>query len=351
MNREEVTDVACDYRERVLRYLRENTEDPGVERHLEECMECRALVEGYLEKEKELDIPEAGYEGTDEELKERVVHFEKGTRRILVFTLVGFVLGWFSIAYFTDSFLVTKVILAIPYKACEMLHNLFHSHPYSYYGGNGMFTEFNEFFPGRGLLTFLAERITPVLIGGAVYGSLAYFTGDSRIFTLRRYLKFAAIWAAVVLLWTGALLKADTLLAAKDDRMEDVTGFFLATDSQGNGFYEEKEPGANDTVFRLLRDALYQEGNPLKRIGAEVREPEDELQLQIFLGKYRRDSMICRLNPKEHYLVTERGTVYRVPEEFSRYMTQYQEDCFESIYEEYYGEEAGENEEAGGMEN
>ena len=133
--------------------------------------------------------------------------------------------------------------------------------------------------------------------------------------------------------------------------MEDVTGFFLATDSQGNGFYEEKEPGANDTVFRLLRDALYQEGNPLKRIGAEVREPEDELQLQIFLGKYRRGSMICRLNPKEHYLVTERGTVYRVPEEFSRYMTQYQEDCFESIYEEYYWEEAGENEEAGGMEN
>ena len=168
MNREEVTDVACDYRERVLKYLRENTEDPGVERHLEECMECRALVEGYLEKEKELDIPEAGYEGTDEELKERVVHFEKGTRRILVFTLVGFVLGWFSIAYFTDSFLVTKVILAIPYKVSEMLHNLFHSHPYSYYGGNGMFTEFNEFFPGRGLLTFLAERITPVLIGGAV---------------------------------------------------------------------------------------------------------------------------------------------------------------------------------------
>ena len=34
-----------------------------MERHLEECMECRALVEGYLEKEKELDIPEAGYEG------------------------------------------------------------------------------------------------------------------------------------------------------------------------------------------------------------------------------------------------------------------------------------------------
>lgn len=77
MNREEVTAVACDYRDRVLEYLRGNTEDPEVEKHLEECGECRALVEGYLEKEKELDIPEAGYGGTDEGLKERVVHFEK----------------------------------------------------------------------------------------------------------------------------------------------------------------------------------------------------------------------------------------------------------------------------------
>ncbi len=351
MNREEVTAVACDYRDRVLEYLRGNTEDPEVEKHLEECGECRALVEGYLEKEKELDIPEAGYGGTDEGLKERVVHFEKGTRRILVFTLVGFVLGWFSITYFTDSFLVTKVILAIPYKASEMLHNLFHAQPYGYYSGNSMFTEFNEFFPGRGLLTFLAERITPVMIGGAVYGSLAYFTGDSKIFTLRRYLKFAAVWAAVVLLWTGALLKADTVMAAKDDCMEDVTGFFLATESRGNGYYEEDEPGGIDTIFRILRDALYQDGNPLERLSPNVRVPEDELQLRIFLGKYRQDSMICEVNPKEHYLVTEHGTVYRVPEEFSRYMVQYQEDCLESLYDEYDGEEMMTDEETGGMEN
>ena len=35
MNREEVTAVACDYRDRVLEYLRGNTEDPEVEKHLE----------------------------------------------------------------------------------------------------------------------------------------------------------------------------------------------------------------------------------------------------------------------------------------------------------------------------
>ena len=60
---------------------------------------------------------------------------------------------------------------------------------------------------------------------------------------------------------------------------------------------------------------------------------------------------ICEVNPKEHYLVTEHGTVYRVPEEFSRYMVQYQEDCLESLYDEYDGEETMTDEETGGMEN
>ena len=49
--------------------------------------------------------------------------------------------------------------------------------------------------------------------------------------------------------------------------------------------------------------------------------------------------------------VTEHGTVYRVPEEFSRYMVQYQEDCLESLYDEYDGEEMMTDEETGGMEN
>lgn len=82
--------------DRVLEYLRGNTEDPEVEKHLEECGECRALVEGYLEKGKELDIPEAGYGGTDEGLKERVVHFEKGTRRIDHASESRFITGRYS---------------------------------------------------------------------------------------------------------------------------------------------------------------------------------------------------------------------------------------------------------------
>ncbi len=46
-------------------------------------------------------------------------------------------LGWFSITYFTDSFLVTKVILAIPYKASEMSGTICFTPSHSYYGGNG----------------------------------------------------------------------------------------------------------------------------------------------------------------------------------------------------------------------
>ena len=109
--------------------------------------------------------------------------------------------------------------------------------------------------------------------------------------------------------------------------MEDVTDSFWQQTARETVFMKRRSR-ERTTLFSVFSGMPLSGGKSPERIGAEVREPEDELQIQIFLGKYRRDSMICRLNPKEHYLVTERGTVYRVPEEFSRYMTQYQEDCF-----------------------
>lgn len=326
--------MECNYRDRVLEYLRGDSEDEEAERHLETCETCRAMMEGYLEKERELEIPAAGYAGEDKVLKEQVTHFEKGTRRIVVFTLVGLVLGWFSIAYISDSFIVTKIILAIPYKISEAIHNLIHTHPYSYYEINGMLTDFNEFFPNSRLLTFLAERLTPVLIGGAIYGSLAYFTGDSRIFTLKRYLKFAAVWAGIILLWNVGLLALNRSFAQKDDLAEDVTGFFLVTEERGSGFYENNDDSdVGAMICGRLKNALYSDGNPLVRLYGIERRIENELQLCLYLGKIRQGTMIVFLNPKDNYMVTEYGTVYQIPEEFSDYMMEFQRDCFDSMIE------------------
>ena len=46
--------MGCSYKNRVLDYLKGKNEDPDIEKHIENCPECSALVEGYLEKEKEL---------------------------------------------------------------------------------------------------------------------------------------------------------------------------------------------------------------------------------------------------------------------------------------------------------
>ena len=46
--------------------------------------------------EEEIEIPEVSYEGEDSKLLELVGKFKKGTLRIIIFTLVGAAMGWFS---------------------------------------------------------------------------------------------------------------------------------------------------------------------------------------------------------------------------------------------------------------
>ena len=139
----------------------------------------------------EIVIPKITCGKNDDVLLERVVKLKKGTLRIIVFMLVGMVMGWFSYSYVQDSFIITKVILCIPYKISEAIYT-------SIIGTDAFRTSieeicFNSYFPQNFLATFLAERITPVLIGSMIYGSLAYFTGDKRVFTLQRFVKFAGV--------------------------------------------------------------------------------------------------------------------------------------------------------------
>lgn len=309
----------CGMREQVLRYLRGDTfvDTKKVEAHIEQCAECAALVEGYTEKEQELALEMEGFLGEDKKLKEQVVHYEKGTRRIVIFTLVGLLMGWFSIQYYTDSFLVTKVILAIPYKLGEMLHNVLHSPHSDFLAG-----EFNEFFPGDSLCTFLAERIVPVLFGGAIYGSLAYFTGDKRIFTLKRYLAFAAVWAAVILGFTGAVFGLSAYREKKADGLENVNYFFLSSPHTGSGFGEGMGEETRDNTYEKLINAFYADDMPaLCRL--EERKVEKEVPVELGMGaSYLTEVMV---NYEENYLVTQRGTTYRISEQFAAYVKEYYE--------------------------
>lgn len=156
-------------------------------------------------KQERIYIPEVVYTGEDKVLKERVTKFKAGSLRIFLFTIVGFVMGAYSHNYIADDFIVTKIILAIPYKICEAIYvfligtdakEILHT-----YGiVNGLFT---SFFPCSMLATFLAEKLTTIFISGAIYGSAAYFTGDKRVFTLQRFFKFFACWCVIILILIG----------------------------------------------------------------------------------------------------------------------------------------------------
>ena len=160
--------------------------------------------------QEQIMIPKVVYQGEDQKLKERIGKFKAGTFRIILFTIVGMVMGWFSMEYYADEFLLTKIILAIPYKISEAIYvtiigtdaeNILRECSYVS----------TEFFPLSPIATLLAERGTPVLIGGAIYGALAYFTGDKRVFTLNRFVKFFGIWCAVILLYIGAVYGVNAL--------------------------------------------------------------------------------------------------------------------------------------------
>ncbi len=312
----------CDMQKEVLAYLRGEPEIDvrRVEKHIEECSVCSAMVEGYMEKAQELSLELEGFQGDDNKLKERVIHYNKGFRRIVIFTLVGLVMGWLSIYYYTDNFPVTKIILAVPYKMSEMLHNILHQPDYRSYVCLDLQTRFNEFFPGDSLCTFLAERIVPVLFGGAIYGSLAYFTGAKKVFTLRRYLKFAGIWATAILSFTGIIFGVNKYREKAADKLQNADYFLLYSESgMGSGFGEELGSEERTASYEKLYAAFYENGMPVKDKGIS-REPEKEVALNIGMNFYLTEVYV---NYEEKYLITANNTGYRISDSFAGYVGEF----------------------------
>lgn len=190
--------------------------------------------------QERIDIPKVVYQGEDKVLKERVTKFKEGSFRIILFIIVGLIMGAYSHNYIADDFIVTKIILAIPYKICETIYVFLIGTDakevlYLYGVQNGLFT---EFFPCSMLATFLAEKVTTILISGAIYGSLAYFTGDKRVFTLQRFLKFAACWCVVILLVIGASYGVN---AIDKTRMNGDLQLNQINEYTENGFVESED--------------------------------------------------------------------------------------------------------------
>ncbi len=310
--------MLCEYKEKVLNYLKNDSSDNGIEEHIENCEFCNALVEGYLEREKELlpVIPKTEYSGSSQKLKMKIIKYNRGRRRIAVFTVIGLLMGWLSFSYTKDTFFITKLIMAIPYKISEMIYLTLHKTPYMYresYAGL-----INAFFPQSMLITFLAERITPVLIGGAIYGSLGYFTGDKKIFTLSKYLRFAALWCSVILLWIGVVFAGNAISIKQNEQLKDIRGFFLNAEDHGSGFYQEEE---RSETFEILRSSL---GDvTLLRETKEYEVSDAKTTVGIYMGFSRY--CLTTVNWEEKYMIMDTGRVIAIPEAFAKLVQEYYE--------------------------
>lgn len=278
-----------------------------------------------MEEQRKIEIPEIVYQGDDKKLKERVFKFKTGSFRIAVFTIVGFIMGVFSRNYVGIAFFPMKLIMAIPYKASEAIY-------VSVIGTDAArlmvnFEErwafmFTEFFPHSYIATFLAENFTTVLIGGAVYGSLAYFTGDSRVFTLRRFLKFVSVWCGMILIVVGSAYLVN-VKAIWDNENLKGDPFFFMRNSAGSG---SSISGAQ------IKEFFYSE---LEVIEIE-RDWDEELELEITFNSVRYCA--CRVNYDKQYLVTEQGKTYHISEEFAQVIREFEEKGV--IGPEYIGGES-----------
>lgn len=262
------------------------------------------------DKQDRITIPKVVYQGEDKTLTERVAKFKAGTFRIIVFTIVGFIMGYFSHNYVYDTFWPTKLITAIPYKICEAIY-VFIIGTDAPERASLHYWEWTEFFPHSLIATVLAETLTTVLIGGALYGALAYFTGDKRVFTLQRFLKFFTCWCVVILLTIGATYGINAKAKADNEKFYGDAGFFLY-DGEGRG----ANTGRGETQ-EMLQKYFYSDLNPIE----VTRNREKEVPLGICYGMTRYG--LYQINYEERYIVTEAGQTYSVSPEFAQVVEDY----------------------------
>ena len=269
----------------------------------------------HMEQENKLEIPSIVYHGDDKKLKERVRKFKAGTFRIVLFTIVGFIMGHYSHTYVGENFLPMKAVLAIPYKLNEALYVSILGTDAMVRGTEEycMFGFFTEFFPHSYLATFLAETVTTVLIGGAVYGTLAYFTGDRKVFTMQRFLKFAGCWCVAILMCV-VMVYGFNIKAVADNEALIGKPVIRLYDREG-----KSDSAENAVVESLLEECVY---SGLEREDLQ-RDYEREVYIRITFSSFR--TTVCRINFEEGYLVAEKGTTYRIPEGYAQIMKNYAE--------------------------
>ncbi len=299
----------CKYHDRVLSYLNSHgSDDPELEAHIAGCPQCSAMVDEYLDAEQRMKIPKTGYQGNPDALKQQVRKFDKGISRIVIFTIIGLILGWFSYNYRTIGFWPLKAVIAVPYKLTFWIHTLLHHHSdieIQYWGMSFLKT---DFFSESVFATLIAERIVAVLFGGAIYGALAYCTGDKRIFTLQRLVKFLACWAVLIALSIGLSFGINVYQINQMETLKNVEEIWIPPEKEG--FSTVWTPAKDSDIYNIFYSDLVQDDSIMRNHNEEIPV--------IFTWRHQKETMLVLINCEKQYLITSQGTLWRISHEFAQ---------------------------------
>jgi len=298
----------CEYYDKVLSYLNSHgSDDPELEAHIAGCSQCSAMVNGYLEAEQNMKLPRTVYQGSPDALKQQVEKFDNGISRIIIFTLVGLILGWFSYNYRSIGFWLLKAVIAAPYKLSLWIHTLLHHHSDMEIRYGSLYFQNTDFFHGSTIATMIAERIVAVLFGGAIYGALAYCTGDKRIFTLTRLMKFLACWAAVIALTIGLSFGVYAYQIHQMETLKNVEEIWIPPQTESSSTVWAS--GRDSDVYNIFYSGLEQDSSIM-------RNRDKEIPI-IFTWRNQKETMVVLINCEKHYLITSQGTSWRISPEFA----------------------------------
>lgn len=312
--------MACINREKIKDYLEENLppkEMETMEKHLENCGECQEELDKYLDTKLSLEIKPLDVE--DEVLIHKIKARIKGMRRITLYGLLGFILGLFSRFYTMDDFLLTKAVMALPYKLAEFALSIFFSGnvlppgermSYYYQGEMG-------FFPYHPLLDFLATAVTPAIIASFIGVMIGYFLSDKRVFRRKNIIKFLVTWAIIFLAWTGILYGTYNHAL---DKIENLAGIKAMT-------VRTAEKNGTSWLIKIDQEAFRDEKyTRLVNIISEAEEvapksyPQEKDGYEMVVSFSGGGTIPIYLDRDSGEMIVRNGDTYQIPPEKLEYI-------------------------------
>lgn len=315
----------CKFKDKLKPYLEEKLPEAEmrlIEDHIDECEFCQKTLDDLIEK-KALDISLPTEEVEDEILVERIKARKRGVRRITLYGIFGFMLGLFSHHYTMDKFIVTKAIMALPYKLAEFGLGIFFSNnvlnPWQqrsiYYNITGSM----GYFPFNPILEFISSIITPAII--SCFGALliGYLFSDKRIFQRRKIIRFFVTAISVFLIWVAILHGVYTITLNKIDRLEGIKNITIYSVDKNSSAWVIKidKQGLQDEKYIELAEGISKAKK--KREKASYPEEKNGFDLSIdFSGGGNMNAYIAKDSNK---MIMLNGNVYEISRDVVQKLT------------------------------